>query len=109
MGGNDKFFVADVAIVPVKNEKELMFLFVSGSFNRRVSSTAMNKVSSRSHSIIYIWVEQTENDPDLGPRTKESKIMLVDLAGSERLKQVSKADGGHRDHHETANINQSLF
>ena len=46
--------------------------------------TAMNKDSSRSHSIFTIYIETAENDEDGDQRIKAGKLNLVDLAGSER-------------------------
>lgn len=46
--------------------------------------TAMNKDSSRSHSIFTIYVETSEKDGDGDNKIKAGKLNLVDLAGSER-------------------------
>eukprot|EP00727_Mastigamoeba_balamuthi_P004226 m51a1_g13800 putative kinesin-like protein kif3b (719) ;mRNA; f:360626-363315 len=65
-----------------------------GNGNRHVGETAMNKESSRSHSIFQIIVEGTEKKEALGggKRIKTGKLNLVDLAGSERQKKT-KAEG----------------
>lgn len=62
----------------------------------------MNHASSRSHSILQIFVEQTGA---LG-RKKTSKLNLVDLAGSERWSIYH--DKCQEQFHEMANINSSL-
>jgi kinesin family member 17 len=46
--------------------------------------TAMNKDSSRSHSIFTIYIETAEKDEAGEQRVKAGKLNLVDLAGSER-------------------------
>ena len=47
--------------------------------------TAMNKDSSRSHSIFTIYVETSEFDEvSKENKIKAGKLNLVDLAGSER-------------------------
>ena len=51
-----------------------------GTRQRMTGETAMNKDSSRSHSIFTIYVETAEQDG----RIKAGKLNLVDLAGSER-------------------------
>jgi len=57
-----------------------------GTNNRKTGETAMNKGSSRSHSIFTIYVETAEPDPAKHgeQRIKAGKLNLVDLAGSER-------------------------
>lgn len=65
----------------------------------------MNKDSSRSHSImtIYIISELKQGNQSV---KRYGKISFVDLAGSERLKE-SKSQGDMIK--ETGNINKSLF
>lgn len=55
-----------------------------GNSNRKTGETAMNKDSSRSHSIFTIYVETAEKDDKGDQRIKAGKLNLVDLAGSER-------------------------
>jgi len=55
-----------------------------GTNNRKTGETAMNKDSSRSHSIFTIYVETAETDEVGEQRIKAGKLNLVDLAGSER-------------------------
>jgi hypothetical protein len=52
--------------------------------NRKVGETAMNKDSSRSHSIFTIYIETAEGNNDGEQKFKVGKLNLVDLAGSER-------------------------
>jgi len=58
-------------------------VFERGHENRAVASTAMNAVSSRSHSIFELVIESHQVT---GGKSciKQSKLNLVDLAGSER-------------------------
>jgi len=56
----------------------------AGTLNRKTGETAMNKDSSRSHSIFTIYVETAENDLQGNQKIKAGKLNLVDLAGSER-------------------------
>ena len=63
-----------------------------GTNNRKTGETAMNKDSSRSHSIFTIYVETAEIVQ--GEQSiKAGKLNLVDLAGSERQsKTQAKGD-----------------
>ncbi|KCZ81376.1 hypothetical protein H312_01258 [Anncaliia algerae PRA339] len=65
--------------------------------NRRTASTAMNRHSSRSHSIFTISIHKKNF-------SNRSKIIFVDLAGSEKLKTNSEIRKA-----ETCNINKSLL
>jgi hypothetical protein len=55
-----------------------------GTNNRMTGETAMNKESSRSHSIFTIYVETMETDEAGNQSIRAGKLNLVDLAGSER-------------------------
>lgn len=57
----------------------------AGKKNRSVGETAMNKTSSRSHSIFTIVIEAAESS---GEHIRVGKLNLVDLAGSERQSKV---------------------
>ena len=66
------------------------------------ASTRMNDVSSRSHAVFIIVVEQMGS---VGKQVKVGKLNLVDLAGSERV-NVTGATGKRLE--ECQKINQSL-
>lgn len=90
---------------------DLIAVLNEGMKNRRIGSHEMNMDSSRSHSILTIYlISQTvrlikkKNGDSL--IKKYGKLTFVDLAGSERLKE-SKAKGDMVK--ETGNINRSLF
>ena len=68
----------------VKSIPEIERLMNNGSKNRSVGETAMNKDSSRSHSIFTIYIESSEIDEKGNQRITAGKLNLVDLAGSER-------------------------
>ena len=75
------------------------------------ASTKMNDVSSRSHAIFIIVVEQMNQSQDMlsndgqNRQVKVGKLNLVDLAGSERV-NVTGATGKRLE--ESKSINQSL-
>lgn len=77
-------FIKDVAMHVVKSVKEIEQLMDYGTKNRTVGETAMNKDSSRSHSIFTIYIEASELDETGKQRITAGKLNLVDLAGSER-------------------------
>ena len=94
----------------VRNSDDIYTLLERGSENRATSSTVMNEISSRSHAIFIITVEQTSStkNNDLNNyniSTKISKLNLVDLAGSERTK-ITGAKGKQLE--ESKKINKSL-
>jgi kinesin family protein 3/17 len=80
-----------------------------GNSRRATASTRMNEVSSRSHAVFIITVEQIETYPgmkvDNCKSVKVGKLNLVDLAGSERVR-ITGATGQRLE--ESKKINQSL-
>lgn len=68
----------------MKSVPELERLLAAGLKNRKVGETAMNKDSSRSHSIFTIYIETAESAENGEQKFKAGKLNLVDLAGSER-------------------------
>jgi hypothetical protein len=100
------FYVKNLSILNIKEEKELLELLSYGKSTRKVRATAMNDYSSRSHSIFTIIVESSEIDQSTGQtHFKIGKLNLVDLAGSEKQKQTKTSDDGLK---EGININLSL-
>jgi len=85
----------------------LLGLIEYGLSKRKVGETAMNKDSSRSHSIFSIYIEMSEPVEGVEGETsfKAGKLNLVDLAGSERQGKT-KATGDRLK--EAMKINLSL-
>lgn len=77
-------YVKDLNQVIVKSISEIESYMEHGTNNRKTGETAMNKDSSRSHSIFTIYVETAETNPAGEQSIKAGKLNLVDLAGSER-------------------------
>ena len=109
-------FVEGLSEWVVRNPREVYGLIKRGAQIRATSYTRMNEVSSRSHAIFILIVEQNEivvehEDKVKGKKKgiretfKVGKLNLVDLAGSERV-SISGAVGRRLE--ESKKINQSL-
>lgn len=83
--GADGMFVQDLVRVPVESKDDVLALMARAKGNRATFSTNMNEHSSRSHSILTVYIEA--KDQSTGEQTR-SKLHLVDLAGSERLSKT---------------------
>ena len=77
-------FVKNLSTIIVKSIPEIESYMDAGTACRKTGETAMNKDSSRSHSIFTIYIETAENDASGKNHIKAGKLNLVDLAGSER-------------------------
>ena len=98
-------FVKDLNMVIVKSIAEIEHCMDKGTANRKTGETAMNKDSSRSHSIFTIYVETAETNAAGEQSIKAGKLNLVDLAGSERQSKT-QATGARLK--EATKINLSL-
>ncbi|CAD8134780.1 unnamed protein product [Paramecium octaurelia] len=97
-------FVEGLSEWAVRNPSEIYSLIQKGAQSRATASTKMNDVSSRSHAVFIIIVEQM-TEIDNHKSIKVGKLNLVDLAGSERVR-VTGATGRRLE--ESKKINQSL-
>eukprot|EP00204_Picochlorum_oklahomense_P000034 CAMPEP_0118798274 /NCGR_PEP_ID=MMETSP1161-20130426/689_1 /TAXON_ID=249345 /ORGANISM="Picochlorum oklahomensis, Strain CCMP2329" /LENGTH=1157 /DNA_ID=CAMNT_0006725649 /DNA_START=176 /DNA_END=3649 /DNA_ORIENTATION=+ len=89
-------------IVEVHSVRELMDTIEAGQKRRHVSSTQMNRESSRSHLIISVMIETTNLQTQ---GVSRGKLSFVDLAGSERVKKSGSAGDQLK---EAQAINKSL-
>ena len=108
---NRVMFVQGANEVEVENVDEAFYWLNKGQHRRRFADTALNRESSRSHSIFKIRVVQAPVEKDNEPINDRncllvSQLCLVDLAGSERLVRT-KATGNRLI--EAKNINSSLM
>ena len=69
------------AVVQVTSARELLATIEKGQQRRHVSSTQMNRESSRSHLIMSVIIEATNLQTQ---NVTKGKLSFVDLAGSER-------------------------
>lgn len=99
------FFVEDLTVVECTSKDDLIAVLHEGIKNRKTGSHNLNPDSSRSHSILTVYlISETKSDNDI--YKKYGKISFVDLAGSERLKETESKGEMVK---ETGNINKSLF
>ena len=103
-------FVEGLSEWAVRTPLEIYSLMQRGAAVRATAATKMNDVSSRSHAVFIIIVEQmniaqTQQNNDDPKQIKVGKLNLVDLAGSERVR-VTGATGKRLE--ECKKINQSL-
>mmetsp|Transcript_30472 Transcript_30472/g.22599 ORF Transcript_30472/g.22599 Transcript_30472/m.22599 type:complete len:335 (+) Transcript_30472:806-1810(+) len=109
-------FVEGLSEWAVRSPNEIYSLMQKGALSRATATTKMNDLSSRSHAVFIIIVEQMtafednmngmSMDEDGGSKQiKVGKLNLVDLAGSERVR-VTGATGKRLE--ESKKINQSL-
>lgn len=66
------------------NTDEVLQLISIGNSRRTQAQTDSNPVSSRSHAVCQIEVENCEDIPDIQSNHAIGKLSLIDLAGSER-------------------------
>ncbi|ORZ40772.1 P-loop containing nucleoside triphosphate hydrolase protein, partial [Catenaria anguillulae PL171] len=112
------FYVENLFVVECDVLDDCLAVLEEGLRNRTTGAHALNERSSRSHSILTVYIESEEEPTGMnGAATpngevdtriiqKFGKISFVDLAGSERVKE-SKTTGDALT--ETGNINRSLL
>ena len=85
-------FVEGLSEWAVRSPRDIYSLMKDGMRNRATAATKMNDVSSRSHAVFIIIVEQMKSyntkvgkrkRPETAKEMKVGKLNLVDLAGSE--------------------------
>ncbi|XP_013380347.1 kinesin-II 95 kDa subunit [Lingula anatina] len=77
-------YVKGVTACVAKSIKELERAMDTGNANRAVGATNMNEHSSRSHAIMVVTIECSEDTNDGENHIRVGKLNMVDLAGSER-------------------------
>ena len=98
-------YVDNLSEWAVRGPSDIYTLLERGATCREVSNTFMNDVSSRSHAVFMITVEQLISAKSGKQITKIGKLNLVDLAGSERTR-FTGATG--KQLQESIKINKSL-
>ncbi|XP_072290517.1 uncharacterized protein [Eucyclogobius newberryi] len=88
--------------VQVRTETDILNAMETGEKNRKIAATKMNTQSSRSHLVVALEVEGSDEVSGL---TSRGALTLCDLAGSER---ISKTEATGQRLVEAAAINKSL-
>lgn len=101
MEGRDGVVVRGCREEVVTTPEEVFHFLKKGESRRQVGSTNMNKHSSRSHTIVRLWLESTSPQ-----QTVVSSLSLVDLAGSESVRLTGATGERQR---EGQYINKSLM
>ncbi|XP_046876887.1 kinesin-like protein KIF12 [Hypomesus transpacificus] len=111
------FYVENLSMVEFQNLEGFMKLLERGMQSRQSSPHSQNEHSSRSHSILTVYIKVTREfdlppfpcslPPSLSPGVSTiGKLCVVDLAGSERVRD---GDSTEELLEETGNINRSLL
>ena len=98
--------VAGVTEIMTTNTEDIMYLLREGNEIRTKEATAANAVSSRSHAVLQIIVENKDRAHGVDSDVNIGKLSMIDLAGSERASATLNT--GKR-LIEGANINRSLL
>lgn len=100
--GDHGMTVPGLTVAPVASIDEVLKMMRRGYANRSTFATNMNEHSSRSHSMLSVYMTTVNKISGVESR---GKLHLVDLAGSERISK-SGATGDRLK--EAQNINKSL-
>ena len=100
--GKSETYIEGLLRLPVNSSRAVTELMEIGASHRTVTQTKMSAESSRSHSLLIVYV--TAQNRTTGIKVN-GKLNLIDLAGSERVKK-SGVDGVGMT--EAKHINKSL-
>jgi kinesin family protein 18/19 len=98
--------VAGITELHADSAEQVLQLLQRGNRHRSTEPTAANKVSSRSHAVLQVFVESRDRLASTAHSVRCGKLSLIDLAGSERASATQNS--GLR-LIEGANINRSLL
>eukprot|EP00698_Gefionella_okellyi_P025620 TRINITY_DN9445_c0_g1_i1.p1 TRINITY_DN9445_c0_g1~~TRINITY_DN9445_c0_g1_i1.p1 ORF type:complete len:1511 (-),score=407.47 TRINITY_DN9445_c0_g1_i1:142-4404(-) len=92
-----------------KSHADMLALITKGEKSRTVASTRMNEVSSRSHSLVIVTVEQRiAATADTPGSVKIGTLNLADLAGSEKVGKTG-TEGERLEEAKTINMSLSAL
>ncbi|KAI8813001.1 P-loop containing nucleoside triphosphate hydrolase protein, partial [Cladochytrium replicatum] len=99
------FYVENLLVIECESLDDCISILEEGLRNRTTRSHKMNEYSSRSHSImtVYLETELVENEETV---VTQGKLSFVDLAGSEKVKESMTSGEVFA---EALNINKSLL
>lgn len=101
--GGRGVFVENLSSRDVRSAQEALAVIQDSAKSKHMGATASNETSSRSHTIVQLFVAQV-NHVEGGTKTA-SQLVLVDLAGSERADKTGAVGQRMK---EAQNINLSL-
>lgn len=105
--GLDKgIIVTNLSAQTPKSAEEVAEIVRTGNANRAVAATQSNAVSSRSHAVLMVRVQQRDRDGGTSEEHRTSILSIIDLAGSERASSGCRKGARFV---EGANINRSLL
>jgi hypothetical protein len=84
--GGRGIFVDGLSEHLVTSPAEVLKLIADGQARRAVGRTDMNEHSSRSHSVVTLFIETCDDGDEERLTQASAKLHLIDLAGSERQK-----------------------
>jgi Kinesin motor domain len=87
-GASSTVHVQGLSIYRVYSKEDVIVLLGKGLRNRAIRATDFNQESSRSHTILQLFVQVEEEDANGLMVLKRSTFSLVDLAGSEKWRPV---------------------
>jgi hypothetical protein len=96
-------YVEGLATVNVRTPEHALSIMGGAAERKHTAGTQANETSSRSHTIVQVYVTQT-NHVEGGTKTS-AQLFLVDLAGSERIDKTGAVGQRLK---EAQNINLSL-
>ncbi|KAJ9459919.1 Kinesin-related protein 3 [Diplonema papillatum] len=99
-------FVEGLTEVTVDDLSEAVAAIKRGLDKRNVAATMANDTSSRSHTIVTLWVTQVDHVHEDAQTI--ARLNLVDLAGSERVEKTG-AEGDRLKEAQTINLSLSLL
>lgn len=75
------FFVQGLFEVEIRGLSDIMAVVDEGNGNRRVSSHLLNKDSSRSHSLLTVYLQNERKDPEDGHLVRTfGKVLAAGLS-----------------------------
>mmetsp|Transcript_1849 Transcript_1849/g.2931 ORF Transcript_1849/g.2931 Transcript_1849/m.2931 type:complete len:1114 (+) Transcript_1849:115-3456(+) len=111
-GCNSSVYVQGLSEYRVHCTEDVFALLAKGVRNRAVRSTDLNAESSRSHTLLQMFVQVHGVDTEGMATLKRATFSFVDLAGSEKwrpaLSQQSTGGAADKQLREMTNINTSL-
>eukprot|EP00391_Amoebophrya_sp_Ameob2_P012181 CAMPEP_0178995692 /NCGR_PEP_ID=MMETSP0795-20121207/7955_1 /TAXON_ID=88552 /ORGANISM="Amoebophrya sp., Strain Ameob2" /LENGTH=704 /DNA_ID=CAMNT_0020688001 /DNA_START=84 /DNA_END=2198 /DNA_ORIENTATION=+ len=103
-GPKGEIICRQLMVKQAPSEEMALNIFFEGDAQKALAEHALNEASSRSHTILTIYVD-SRSRVESSEKITSSKFHLVDLAGSERLKKTNSEGGTLK---EAGFINKSL-